>query len=64
MDKEIVSTLAGVVIAISTFIGVGAAIAYYLKEIIQKSFFNIVLIEFEYMLITFIILILIKRNIK
>ena len=64
MDKGLVSTLAGVVIAISTFIGVGAAIAYYLKEIIEESLLYIVLVELEYLSLTIILLILIERNIN
>lgn len=64
MKSQEVSTLASVVIAIPTFIGVGAAIAYYLKEIIKESGFFIVLVEIIYLLFTVIILLLIKRNLN
>jgi len=64
MNREDVYTLATVVIAVSTFIGVGAAIAYYLKEIIKDNPFHIVLLEIEYILVAVITLILIKRNLK
>lgn len=33
MNKEIVNTLAQIIISFATFVGAGGAIAYYLKEI-------------------------------
>ena len=64
MDKEIVSVLASVVVAVSTFMGVGAAIAYYLREVIEKNVLQVVLIELEYFLVVIIILLFIERNLK
>jgi len=50
MNNEEISTLSNVVIAFSTLIGVGAAIAYYLKEVIKENPPFIILIEIEYFL--------------
>ncbi|MAG02695.1 hypothetical protein CMI42_05135 [Candidatus Pacearchaeota archaeon] len=64
MNTQEISALANVTIAISTSIGVGAAIAYYLKEVIRESGLFIILLEIEYFLLIIIIPILIKRNLN
>jgi len=64
MDKEIISILINTVIAISTFIGVGAALVYYLTEIIRSNTLQVVLVEVEYFLFVLIFLIVIQRNIN
>jgi len=64
MDKEIISILSNIVIAISTFIGVGAALVYYLTEVTESNTLQVVLVEIEYTLVVIIILIIIKRNIN
>ncbi len=38
MNKEEISTFSSVIIAFSTFMGVGSAIAYYLKKVIEKIY--------------------------
>lgn len=64
MDKETISILSNIVIAISTFIGVGAALVYYLTEILGSNTLQVILVEAEYFLVVLIFLIIIKRNIN
>ena len=60
MKGEAVSVLASVIIAFSTFIGVGAASAYYMIEIKAFRITDIIMTEVIYMLMAFILLIGIK----
>ncbi|MBU3924169.1 MAG: hypothetical protein KJ592_04585 [Nanoarchaeota archaeon] len=64
MDKDMVSVFCGVVVAASTFIGVGAAIAYYLSELAKRNVFYVVFIEVIYFLAVVTLLVLTQRNIK
>ena len=64
MEKEKVSVLANVVIAFSTFIGVGGAIAYYMKDIRGISIGYIILTEIIYILVTIIALMGVKSKLE
>jgi len=59
MKKEKVSVLANVLIALSTFFGVGGAVAYYMKETLEKAVGYIILTEIIYVLAIVMILIVI-----
>ena len=64
MKNQEISVLANVLIAFSTFIGVGGAIAYYVKEIQNSSIDYIILIEITYILTTAILLLGIKSKLE
>ena len=64
MDKEEVYTLASVIIAFSTFTGVGSASAFYLTEIKTFTVSQILLTEVIYILMSVILLVGIKRGLR
>jgi len=64
MEREEVNMLSQAMIAISTFIGIGGATAYYLRQIQEVSTSNIILVEVIYILITIFLLYWIKNITK
>lgn len=62
--KEEISLLSNVTMAFSTFVGVGGAIAYYMKEIRDSSIGYIILTEIIYLLAMIILLMSIKNKLK
>jgi hypothetical protein len=64
MEKENINILCQVVIAFSTWVGIGAAIAFYLTQFQHSEPTTIVLIELLYIAATIITLLLIKGGIK
>ncbi len=64
MKKEELSVLSNVIIALSTFIGVGGATAYYMKEIQGSSLINIVLTEIIYVTLALVLIIWIMERLE
>lgn len=64
IENEKISILSNVVIAFSTFIGVGAAIAYYLKDIKNSAGLFILLSEIIYILAVIFTIRLIKKRMQ
>jgi amino acid transporter len=60
MKKEDISVVSNAVMAFCTFIGVGGAIAYYLKEMRDLSIGYIILVVIIYILMTVILIYAIK----
>ena len=64
MEKEDISIICNVVIAFSTFVGVGGALAYYMKEIRNLSVGYIILTEIIYLLAMVVLIQLIRGKLK
>lgn len=64
MEKEEINILANVLIAISTFIGVGGATAVYLNQYQNTSGLVIILVEIIYVILTILILSWVKGGMK
>lgn len=64
MEKEEINTLANVLIAISTFIGVGGATAVYLTQFQNTSALTIILVEIIYVILTMLILSWVRGGMK
>ncbi len=64
MEKEEVNVLTNVIIAFSTFVGVGGAVAYYMKEILSKEIDFIILALMVYILTGALTLLIIKGRLK
>ncbi len=64
MDIKMVNTLANVVMAFSTFIGVGGATAFYMKEIKNFDVGYIIMAIVVYILLLIVVLQWIKEKLK
>ena len=64
MKKEDISVLSNVLIAISTFIGVGGTTAVYLNQFQNTSTIIIILVEIIYVILTLLILSWIKGGME
>ena len=64
MEKEEINTLSNIVIAFSTWVGVGSALAVYLAQFQDTSITTIILAEIIYILATLLILNWVKGGIK
>lgn len=64
MEIEEINMMSNATIALSTFIGIGGATAYYLKQIQNVSTANIIMAEIIYILITALFLYWVRNNTK
>ena len=64
MYKEEINTICNVFVAFSTYLGVGGALIYYIKEILGYGINSLIILLAVYLILGILLLFWIKKEVK
>ena len=64
MYKEEINTICNVFVAFSTYLGVGGALIYYIKEILGYGINSLIILLAVYLILGILLLFWIRREVK